>query len=305
MIRAPGLYGKLTDQRDFVRVNSGAFVTGGLDRWFSEAVEALRTERLVLPPEPTRFLLAASGGSPGFFVGAYAPSADAVGRQFPLVVFVEAAREELATTWAALPVTGDGFWAAAGALAAVAGTLTSAAAPARLTDLAPFIASGVDVPAVLAASSAEPLAQALGGPWLEVGPYALRTITTALAQASTGAHLVLDCPAPDGDAAAFWLALIAHRAEAQGLTPFVPSLFWQTDVPAPGKPRLLVALGVPPAQLLCFIVNTAHRSNKLWPLRTAAASARTAAADQMDAARASVFARPSTLGSLLGALTSA
>src|ERR1700747_3207069 len=81
-----GVYGKVPSQPDFLRGNAGEWAQAGFDRWFQDAVETLRTEGTALPESPTGFLLAPAGGAAAF-VGAFAPSTDAAGRSFPLVLF--------------------------------------------------------------------------------------------------------------------------------------------------------------------------------------------------------------------------
>jgi hypothetical protein len=56
-------FGKIPAERDFVRVNAGAFLRAGLDRWFQEGVEQLQRERTHLPAEPAHFLLSPAAGA--------------------------------------------------------------------------------------------------------------------------------------------------------------------------------------------------------------------------------------------------
>ena len=83
-----GLYGKVSTQPDFLRAGAGSFSQAGLDRWFQDGMELLRSEGTSLPATPTAFLLAPPDAAVAF-VGVFAPSADAAGRSFPLVVFSE------------------------------------------------------------------------------------------------------------------------------------------------------------------------------------------------------------------------
>src|SRR3954470_15027195 len=85
---AIGVYGKVRSQPDFLRAHAGEFSQAGLDRWFQDAVEIIRTEKTALPPGPTGFVLTPSGSHQAVsFVGAFVPGVDAAGRTFPLAVF--------------------------------------------------------------------------------------------------------------------------------------------------------------------------------------------------------------------------
>ena len=83
---AIGVYGKVRSQPDFLRANAGEFSQAGLDRWFQDAMEIIRTEKTALPAGPTAFVLTPSDSGYAF-IGAFVPGTDAAGRLFPLAVF--------------------------------------------------------------------------------------------------------------------------------------------------------------------------------------------------------------------------
>ncbi|HVY39591.1 MAG TPA: type VI secretion system-associated protein TagF [Polyangia bacterium] len=261
-----GLYGKVATQPDFLRAGAGSFSQAGLDRWFQDGMELLRTERTQLPATPTAFLLAPPDAALAF-VGVFAPSADAAGRTFPLVVFSEVDAAGLPDMLPSLP-------AAAAPFLNDAVMLTIAAASADGPTLAAQ-AQAMKPASLAAGAGAEAWRQqprsavldALGGSPAALA-YALRTLQMATDRARAGgaaAGVTVDAPAPTAEAVGLWLEIIRRRLGPRTL----PSLIWTEGL----EGRLLITIGPLAPAALAFLANPRHRSSKLWPLRTVAAAA--------------------------------
>jgi type VI secretion system protein ImpM len=263
-----GVYGKVGTQADFLRINAGAFIDAGLDRLLEEAVETLRSERSNLPQEPTGFVL--TSRDRGAFVGAFAPSHDAVGRSFPLAVFASIPSTWLARAWSALPALLEGVVRAAKDVVASGQDLSEADLSQRIQDLSGVVSStdaslalgDVTWPADEPLSS---LRSVVGGD----APlaYAFRTFGAACDQAAkagprpTTGTITLDAPVPTLADFGLWLEIASRRL---GWGETVPSMLW-TDGPAG---RLLLTMGLPVAPAFAFLANPRHRSPRFWPLRT-------------------------------------
>ncbi len=265
-----GVYGKVSTQGDFLRLGTGTFSQSGLDRWLEEAMGVLATERLALPTGVTGFFMAPPGASRAF-VGAFAPSTDAVGRQFPLVLFAELDAAAASRAFPVLPSSYDAFVRAAGELAlggrdALAGELT-----ARLASLLPLAEAAAprgDELVTLANEPMLPLATALGNSPGALA-YALRTLVTAADQAAKGGAapaVTVEAAAPTPACRELWLELVRRRWPGRA----APAVTLWTDE---GGGRLLVAMGPPAPSMLAYLANARHRSQRLWPLRTSVESA--------------------------------
>jgi type VI secretion system protein ImpM len=293
-----GLFGKIPAQGDFVRLNASTPAALAFDVFLQESLDALRRAGSQLVPEPVRFAFFHLASKSGIY-GVFAPSQDAVGRSYPLSVFA-ALPEDVGV--AVVPLGARDFLDSAGDLLAAGATLSSTDLCAR--------ARGLDAPADLGAGR-QSLRRSLddrGAAWLwqvlfPEGPvegmaYALRTLKTACdavkGRPPSSPGVVLDCPAPNIQAALFWLALVDGRLGWKGAA---PSFFWS----ASDGGRMLIALGPPPAALLTFLARPDSSSNKLWPLRTGVATAREAAARDLDAGVRQVATAPD--GSLLDVVT--
>jgi type VI secretion system protein ImpM len=268
-----GVYGKVASQPDFLRGNAGEFSQAGFDQWFQEAVESLRTEGTALPESPTGFLLSPQG-SPVAFVGAFAPSTDAAGRSFPLVVFAPIETAMLPDAFPLTPVQYASFVTAAGGLISAGTGLPGALLISEAQELGPtlpHLADGGSISAMLGNQSAQPLVAALGGSPAALG-YALRTFSLACDQAAKtgpggrGGVITVDAPAPDPTARVLWLEIARRRLRWRDAA---PSLLW-TEQPAG---RLLITLGQPTATALSYLANPRHRAPRFWPLRTDVGSA--------------------------------
>jgi type VI secretion system protein ImpM len=268
-----GIYGKVASQPDFLRGNAGDFSQAGFDRWFQDAVETLSAEGTSLPEAPTGFLLAPEG-SPLAFVGAFAPSVDAAGRAFPLVVFAQIAAATLADSFPQVALHHGAFVAAAGNLIAAAGAVPGAMLVGEAQELSPTLPDSPDgggLAISLGNESAQPLLAAVGGTPSGLG-YALRTFAMACDQAAkTGPGgrsgvITVDAPAPTAAVRALWLEIARRRLRWRDAG---PSLLW-TEAPTG---RLLVTLGQPTPAALSYLANPRHRAPRFWPLRTDVVSA--------------------------------
>ena len=282
---AAGLYGKILAERDFVRINAGDFQQAALDQWFQEGVECLHTDRTRLPDEPTHFLLIAPSGDA--FVGGFMPGEDAVGRNFPLVISVRLEARKLVDALPLLPSIFGPFYEAATTVAEAARGLTAQDLAAQVDWLKETLkqsAPALPLDILLAGSSFFELRVAIGS-LNEGGGYALHTLATACEQASTKPPespkqtVVLECPTPTDGMRAFWLELIRRKLRSGAAT---PSVMWTPS-------RLLVALGPAPAQMLAFLANPEHKSQRFWPLHTDSVAANEKAVQALSSAQSQLL----------------
>ncbi len=268
---AIGVYGKVRSQPDFLRANAGEFSQAGLDRWFQDAMEIIRTEKTALPPGPTAFVLTPPDSGYAF-VGAFVPGTDAAGRLFPLSVFATVPAVGLFEELPAMPAAYEPFIQAAGAVATAGAELSG---PDLITHAQ---ALGLDAPAhpseaharaavgALGQESAQALAAATGASRSSLG-YALRTFAMACDQAAKtgpagqGGVITVDAPAPTSAARTLWLELARRRLKWRDNS---PSLLWTGGESS----RMLVTLGYPAPAALAYLANPRHRAPRFWPLRT-------------------------------------
>jgi len=295
-VSAVGLYGKVASQPDFLRAGAGSFSQAGLDRWFQEAMETVRGEGTNLPATPTAFLLAPPDAAVAF-VGVFAPSADAAGRAFPLVVFSEIPAAGLSDVLPAIPAGTAPFLNDAVMLTIAAAGADGAALSAQAQALRPAVIALGD-----GAWRHQPRAtvlDALGGSPAALA-YALRTLQMATDRAraggSAGTGLTVDAPAPSGEAIGLWLEIVRRRLGPR----VVPSLIWTEGL----EGRLLITLGAPAPAALAYLANPRHRSSKLWPLRTTVASATDEALRALAPEQRRLVENPgASLGDLAGAFS--
>ena len=266
---AVGLYGKIPAERDFVRINAGDFQQAGMDQWFAQGIECLHTERIRLPDEAVHFLLVSPSGET--FVGGFRPGEDAVGRNFPLVIAVRLEARQLIDALPLIPSVFGPYFEAATTVAEAGRGLSAVDLAAQVDWLKQTLAQtapALPLDELLAGSSFFELRVAIGG-LNEGSAYALSTLATACEQAvtrppeSAKQTVTLECPTPTEGMRAFWLELIRRRLGAGAST---PSLMWTAS-------RMLVTLGPAPPQLLAFLANPEHKSQRYWPLRTSSAAA--------------------------------
>jgi type VI secretion system protein ImpM len=269
-----GAYGKIGSQADFFRTNAGEFSQASLDRWFEESLEIMRTEGGRLPSGPAAFLLAPRG-APHVFLGVFAPSTDAAGRSFPLVIFAEIDSSAIDGALPTLPVAAGPFLSTASALAMEGNALPSSDLIERVRTIAvPQLDGGAQRGDVGAHSGldhepAAALVSALGGSPLELA-YAFRTMGLACDQATKygpaadSGVITVDAPAPTPIIRQMWLELVQRRLRwREGL----PSLLW-IEPSADAAGRMLLTLGPPSSSAFGFLANPKHRSRRFWPLRT-------------------------------------
>jgi type VI secretion system ImpM family protein len=282
---AAALYGKILAERDFVRINAGDFQRAGLDQWFQEGVECLHSDRLHLPEEPMHFLLCAQSGD--VFVGAFMPGQDAVGRAFPLVISVRLESRPVVEALPLLPSIFGPFFEAAITVAEAARGLTAQDLAAQVDWLKETLkqsAPALPLDDLLAASSFFELRVAIGN-LNEGGAYALHTLGMACQQAlskpaeSAKQTVTLECPTPTEGMRAFWLELIRRHLSGGS---FMPSVIWTPT-------RLLLALGPPPPQMLAFLANPEHKSQRFWPLHTSIVAANQKAVQSLTPAQAQLL----------------
>lgn len=296
-----GVYGKIAGQPDFLRVNAGAFSQAGLDLWFQEGAESLRSAGVNFPASATAFLLRPSKSRQSAFVGAFAQSMDAAGRSFPLVVFRQLAPSDLTQPFPALLDAQEEFVRGAGLIATEGRTLVAADLTARVEALdasSPASGSVRGSAAQIQDDSAQPLLAALGGGGAAAVAYAMRTFAAACDQAakaptrraaSDGSEVstvvTVDAPAPTPAVRRLWLEMAQQRLGGQEDS---PSFIW-TDDPSG---RLLLALGPPPPAMLTYLANPRHRASRLWPLHTTVAVALEQALKSLTPQQHQVIAKP-------------
>ena len=221
-----GLYGKIPAHGDFVRIRAGEAVELGFDGWLEDAVGALARAGAGLPELPVRFVFRPAGARRSL-VGVLGPSADRVGRVFPLAVFCSV-DSFTSAAFPSLPLGCAAFFDSADRLLAQGATASVAdlgegvralTAPDRRT-IEEARASCARIPA--GAGACEPL--------------------RGRGIARSGS--MLDCPAPDDITLVLWLELArAFLAWPE----HSPSFIW-TAGPAG---RLLLSLApLPPTALL-------------------------------------------------------
>jgi type VI secretion system protein ImpM len=293
---AVGLYGKIPAERDFVRINAGEFQQAGMDQWFQQGVECLHTERTRLPEEGVQFVLLAPNGDA--FVGGFRPGTDGVGRNFPLVIAVRLEARRLLDAMPLFPSVFGPFFEAATTVAEAARGLSTQDLAAQVDWLKQTLeqsAPSLPLDELLAGSSFFELRVAIGG-MNEGGAYALSTLAMACEQSTTKPPesakqtITLECPTPTDGMRAFWLELIRRRL---GPGAAMPSLMWTAT-------RMLVSLGPAPPQMLAFLANPEHKSQRFWPLHTTSAAANEKAVQALTPAQSQLFA--SGQASLAGVL---
>lgn len=265
---AVGLLGKTAAQADFIRLNAPAPVVHHFHRWLEDGCSALQPAQRRFPPEPLYFAFTAPGERSALF-GVMAASADAVGRQFPLCVFVQLDSAQAAAHFAALPLGLRAFLDAARALIDGAASLDAKALTAKLQELPAPTAQQLDegeaaLKQRLSEVKVAAAAAAIGKEPPGTPHHAFRTFLAACARERgrepPKAAAVLDCPVSADLDPAPWLEL-SRRLLAWKSAP--PSFFWM------GSSRLLLSLGPPPPSVAGFLANPSATSTKLWPLRAA------------------------------------
>jgi type VI secretion system ImpM family protein len=268
-----GVFGKVVAAGDFVAHNAGAPVARALQEWLVDEVEQLAGKRKHLPAVPVKFLFRDQSGS-GACIGAFAPSRDRVGREFPLCAFTYVDVPVATHRYPSLPVAYEAFLESAAHVVAEAastgldlhGVLARIDAiampgPQQLEDARTWTHQALD------ATGGQTILEALFGPLAQGGAmHGVHMFTTACAAVRGGdpgrATIVADCPCTDDVQLVFWLRMAQELLAWQRAA---PSLFWC----GPGGPtsRLLVCLGAPPMGVLHFLADPMFAAEKLWPIK--------------------------------------
>ncbi len=268
---AIGVFGKLPAQGDFVAHRTVEPVVRGFEAWLQTEVDQCAAKNVGQPSTTTRFFYRDPEGS-GALIGAMAPSRDAVGRRFPIAVFVSVPGAAAAESFPWLPAAYAQFLEAAVALLQSTGSMpaaelvTAAQELPRPDDVALEQARTWTLEA-LEATSGQAILEALFGPAVEGVRYHGINMFSAACRRVRGhergfASIILECPASDDVQLAFWLRY-AHDQLQWHKAP--PSSFWSGMESSDN--RLLVALGAP-AGVFPFLADMGARAERLWPIRT-------------------------------------
>jgi type VI secretion system protein ImpM len=264
--QAPGLYGKIPAQGDFIRANVVDPAALEFTRWLETAQESLYRTSAALPDFPVCFLFTAAGAR-NAIVGALLPSRDLVGRVFPLAIFLPVDAASLAHRFAHVPLAFVGFLGEVVRLLRESSKLSTLELSSRVRELPLPGAPQWDFAEGMVQTLLDGPAQALlasisdggGGP-----AYGLRTFlgacSTDRAEPPARTRVVLECPLV-GEGPAPWLELAA-KALAWRSQP--PAFLWTEAAPQ----RLLLSLGTPPSVLLSHLARADSHPSVVWPLRT-------------------------------------
>lgn len=253
------LFGKLPTQGDFVRSHLQTAQGVAFEAWLSGAVEQARGR---LPDAPVRFLL--SLGEPQRrVVGVWVASRDRVGREFPLAALHLVTLDSAGAPWSLLPA----FYASL--LDDLQACLIEHARSEAKQLIAAVDALHVPHESLIPAAyhegqgalSDESLRTFLERNLAGAEPasrlaYALHTVHAARKQ--NGAPLTLDLPFVNEVDLFGWLEVLRACAVEPP-----PHVVW-----CESKARALATLGSPALATLAFLIDPAHPSQRLWPLRT-------------------------------------
>jgi type VI secretion system ImpM family protein len=297
---APALYGKIPAQGDFLRSNVVDPAAVEFSHWLEEAQETMYRTGAALPQLPVCFLHVIPQARTAV-LGALLPSRDAVGRVFPLAAFIPVDTAALARSYPRAPLAYSMFLGEVARLGREASALSAAVVLERVRAL-PLPAPGDwaladDLSERLLERPAKGLLDPLRVD--DVGPaYGIKTLLAACRndaqQMPAKARVVLECPLT-GEGPAPWLEL-SSRVLAWRQP---PAFFWTEAAP----PRLLLALGGPPAAVLNHLARPDPRSTLVWPLRTQQrAAAETALQTLSPAQRAALEDETLSIAQLFSAL---
>lgn len=266
---ALALVGKIPFERDFVRHNLTDPAAIAFDRWLQESHQALVLSSSSLTHHTVRFVFSDVGSQKVVF-GVMANSHDMVGRTYPLSIFAVLPASSLADVYPALHVSQDAYLASAAELLGSAEQLSLNAMIERLSFIPAPTQSALDMGRTLREqtlrdSFVASMHQRLFGDGVTDGPsYAYQTFLTACESVREGPPsrptTVLDCPIVIDVDMFTWLEL-ARRVLRWNMP---PTFFWLEEP----SPRLLIALGSPPPQILSYIARPDADSERLWPLTT-------------------------------------
>jgi type VI secretion system protein ImpM len=268
-----GLFGKVPAAGDFIAFNASTAVGRTLDQWLRDGIDNVLARKKPPPQQPVRFLYRDPRGMTAC-IGVMVPSADKVGRRFPICAYAELDMPVATMRFSSLPAAYAHFLdAAARILEQEAATASPEALAEQIGRLAP------PGPAELAEANAwanEALQVTPGQTVLEAlfGPLAggvhyhalnmaraacLRLRGNAVAVADT----ILDCTASDDVQLLFWTRLVNALLQWRQAP---ASLVWNASDSR--DTRLLIALGSPDPSLIHFLADPNLTAERLWPMKT-------------------------------------
>lgn len=292
-------FGKLTTQGDFVRLRMGSPAASFVQNWIEDGYAQRLDVGAPSIDDVVHFVLAIPN-SEALVVGAFAPSRDSVGREYPIVVFGEVpAGRHIAPEL--VPVAAQNFLGELGSLLSVAPGLAAADLDRAIATLPPVLGAMDEAIVTCEAAAGEQgirdfIARCFVGVESNALEYAVdttfRVAEMARADASGNRGVVLACPmAIDVDLFA-WLALIAAASSGLRL-----SWVWTESAPS-----LLAALTAPTGRLLSFVGRTTARASALWPLTTPNVEARLDASLRLPPTLRATFASDVSLGDVISEL---
>jgi type VI secretion system protein ImpM len=265
-----GLYGKTPAQPDYVMANLTDPVSLALTEWIDRGCQDLAAAGFPFPPYCVRFVFTAPTLSTAA-VGVIGPSQDQIGRRFPIAIFHTISVSTVLRSLAAIAVSYAVFYGEASLLLGEIPNLSQHDLFERYRALRPptqgqIAEAGKDAGQALVEAGAGDFARRLFGDLAQGKQnYAFNTFMIAASDAAKNpaatAPTVLDCPVDVDIDLLAWLDL-AQRV--LGWRDQAPSFFWAVEP----KPRLLIALGSAPKQIVRYLADPAYSSSKLWPLWT-------------------------------------
>lgn len=288
------LLGKVPSCAEFVRSGPYGEPEAGLVCWLDRALEQ---NGGLLPQLEVRFVISADPRSAPL-VGVWVPSADQLGRSYPLV-FAHKLDADVASQWFVVPSLYRGLLEAAAARLARATTQPFSELQEAVRSLEP--PHPIDVPrllhraqALLGTERGSALAQrAFGRSAEDALPYALMT----LAEATSGPGVPsLEMPLSAERDLLIWLELL-RRLLPESAQP--SAVFW--SVPSG---RLLFDLERPSELTVAFLRDREHPSQRRWPTWTSSANASQVARAQLGRRTWAALERDATLAELFAAFES-
>jgi type VI secretion system protein ImpM len=274
-----GLFGKIPDEGDFVSHNATDPAVPALDQWLQNAIDKARhAGSEELPAGTIRFVFRSTDAKTAL-IGVMRPSQDAVGRVFPLCVFISVSAPKLAARFSSLPLLFHDFFESAAELLDSAGERSLEELCEELEAIEP---PNLDLeeaeeslrPILSASRGADSWERLFGTDNLTSRFYALQTFGAACRAVQredlSKSGATIDCPVANPDDVVFWL----HLAQTLlGWKKAPPSFFWIDGE----SPRLVLSLGPATPVVLLSLLQPNLDSPKLWSLKTQDTAAREAA----------------------------
>ena len=267
------MFGKVPAAGDFIAVNTSSAIGRQLDQWLRDGIDNVLARRKPPPQQPLRFLYRDPAGQTAC-IGVMVPSADKVGRRFPICAYAELDVTEATLRFSAMPAAYAPF------LDHAARIFTEQARTAPVEELARQIA-GLQLPTAseiqeatdwadeaLKATPGQTLLEALFGPVAEgVHYHALNMARAACLRlrgnAADIADTLLDCHASDDVQLLFWMRLIGALLQWRTAPPCV---IW--NAADSRDHRLIFALGSPDPAIVHFLADPNLTAERLWPMKT-------------------------------------